>query len=81
MASNEETRNDNINSFIDEIDDELEEFDDLDNIETQIDPDVGEWDENWDATGWDDEDVDDEFIKQLHHELQEFEKRQANGNN
>lgn len=29
MASNEETGNDNINSFIDEIDDELEEFDDL----------------------------------------------------
>lgn len=31
--------------------------------------------------GWDDEDVDDEFIKQLHHELQEFEKRQANKSN
>lgn len=23
----------------------------IENVETQIDPDVGEWDENWDATG------------------------------
>ncbi|KAF7457632.1 DSS1/SEM1 family protein [Cryptosporidium felis] len=80
MSSPEETKNENINSFIEEMEDELEEFDDLENVEAQIDPDVTEWDENWDTSGWDDEDADDEFIKQLHHELQEFEKKQANAN-
>ncbi|EEA07384.1 uncharacterized protein CMU_035560 [Cryptosporidium muris RN66] len=62
--------------LFDEREDELEEFDNLENLETQIDPDVNEWDEDWDVTGWDDEDMDDEFTKQLHNELQEFEKMQ-----
>lgn len=40
--------------------------------ETAADPEIMEWDENWDATGWDDEDVNDDFIRLLQEELEKF---------
>ncbi|PHJ20545.1 dss1 sem1 family protein [Cystoisospora suis] len=58
----------------DEPDDELEEFDEIGCVDTVLDSDVAHWDEDWDAAGWDDEDVNDDFIKRLQQELDAFKQ-------
>ncbi|KEP63922.1 UNVERIFIED_CONTAM: hypothetical protein HHA_236920 [Hammondia hammondi] len=62
----------------DEPDDELEEFDEIGGGDGVVDTEVAQWDEDWDAAGWDDEDVNDDFCKRLQQELEAFKQRHPN---
>ncbi|PFH37190.1 hypothetical protein BESB_036480 [Besnoitia besnoiti] len=62
----------------DEPDDELEEFDEIGGDDGVVDTEVAQWDEDWDAAGWDDEDVNDDFCKRLQQELEAFKQAHPN---
>lgn len=66
--------NDGEDFAFDEPEDELEEFDEIGGDSNLVDAEVAVWDEDWDAAGWDDEDVNDEFIRRLQAELSNFKK-------
>lgn len=64
---------DNVYIF-DEPDDELEEFEEMGSVSINTDTDLENWDEDWGAAGWDDEDDDDDrFITKVEHELRNFQ--------
>ncbi|KAF8822456.1 hypothetical protein IE077_003720 [Cardiosporidium cionae] len=62
--------------IFDEPDDELEEFDEIGGTDNFVDPEVAEWDEHWDTTGWDDEDANDDFMGKLQQELEAYQRQQ-----
>lgn len=57
---------------VEELDDELEDFEEIGGSEILADPDALQWEEDWDVAGWDDEDGDDEFVTKLNEELQRY---------
>lgn len=61
---------------LDEPDDELEEFDEIGGDDGVVDYEVAQWDEDWDAAGWDDEDVHDDFCRRLQQEFEAFKQSQ-----
>ncbi|AFZ81153.1 hypothetical protein BEWA_005610 [Theileria equi strain WA] len=62
--------------IFDEPDDELEEFDEIENIVTVDDPEIADWNEDWETAGWDDEDIETDFIKKILQELESYRKAQ-----
>eukprot|EP01071_Lankesteria_metandrocarpae_P003704 Lankesteria_metandrocarpae@DN3123_c0_g1_i1.p1 len=59
---------------IEEPDDNFEEFEDIDANNVTIADDCNNWEESWDATGWDDEDQEDDFLQRLNNEMEAFAK-------
>lgn len=59
---------------LDETDDELEEFDGIANMQGNIadDPELTGWCQDWDNSGWDDEDVDEQFVDRIMKELENY---------
>eukprot|EP00382_Lankesteria_abbotti_P010590 CAMPEP_0113852456 /NCGR_PEP_ID=MMETSP0372-20130328/5522_1 /TAXON_ID=340204 /ORGANISM="Lankesteria abbotti" /LENGTH=84 /DNA_ID=CAMNT_0000824011 /DNA_START=60 /DNA_END=314 /DNA_ORIENTATION=+ /assembly_acc=CAM_ASM_000359 len=68
MASNDKPNTSSEQALLDDPDDEFEEFED----EMGIDADCQQWEADWDASGWDDEDDDDNFVQRLQNELEKF---------
>ncbi|KAK1442701.1 hypothetical protein BgAZ_302190 [Babesia gibsoni] len=60
--------------LFDEPDDELEEFDEIENIVTIEDPEISNWNDDWETAGWDDEDVESDFVKRILQELENYRK-------
>ncbi|GBE61651.1 DSS1 SEM1 family protein [Babesia ovata] len=60
--------------IFDEPDDELEEFDEIDNVVTAEDPEISNWNDDWETAGWDDEDVESDFVKRILQELENYRK-------
>ncbi|EAN31650.2 hypothetical protein TpMuguga_04g00298 [Theileria parva strain Muguga] len=66
--------------IFDEPDDELEEFDEIENIVTVDDPEIADWNEDWETAGWDDEDAESDFVKKILQELENYRKTHNNEN-
>ncbi|XP_952967.1 uncharacterized protein TA07700 [Theileria annulata] len=64
--------------IFDEPDDELEEFDEIENIVTVDDPEIADWNEDWETAGWDDEDAESDFVKKILQELENYRKSHNN---
>ncbi|EDO06250.1 26 proteasome complex subunit family protein [Babesia bovis T2Bo] len=57
-----------------EPDNELEEFDEIDTVATVDDPEILNWNSDWESAGWDDVDVDSDFVKRILQELENYRK-------
>ncbi|KAK2198264.1 hypothetical protein BdWA1_001273 [Babesia duncani] len=58
--------------IFDEPDDELEEFDEIEDIITVDDPEIADWNQDWETAGWDDEDVESDFVKRILEQLESY---------
>ncbi|BAM42232.1 uncharacterized protein TOT_040000602 [Theileria orientalis strain Shintoku] len=60
--------------LFDEPDDELEEFDEIESIVNVEDPEIADWNEDWEKDGWDDEDAESDFVNKILQELENYKK-------
>eukprot|EP00375_Theileria_parva_P001262 XP_763933.1 hypothetical protein [Theileria parva strain Muguga] len=50
------------------------------NIVTVDDPEIADWNEDWETAGWDDEDAESDFVKKILQELENYRKTHNNEN-
>ncbi|GFE54605.1 DSS1 SEM1 family protein [Babesia ovis] len=60
--------------IFDEPDDELEEFDEIENVVAAEDAEISNWNDDWETAGWDDEDVETDFVKRILQELENYKQ-------